>query len=96
MNLDRPRGEAFERAESGAAGRAWSTAHRGLLRLQRLRDITDMDVSSEDEESHSRQEEESDREAEDGHDTGSQASEGSPPAKTGAGPRGSRARRWFP
>ena len=68
--------------------------------MQRLRDITNMNVdskeSSEDEESHSGQEEESDPETEDGQDTGSQASEGSPPAKTGAGPRGSRARRWFP
>ena len=81
MNLDRPRGEVFERAESSAAGRAWSTAHRGLLQLQRLRCITDMDVSSEDEESHIGQDEESEREAEQRDDTISQASKGSPEAK---------------
>ena len=53
-----------------------------------------MDVSSEGEDIHIGQEDESD--CEDGVYTGSQASEGSPQAKTGKGPSGTRARKWFP
>ena len=55
-----------------------------------------MDVSSEDEDSHGGLEEDIGGGSQDGDDTGSKASEGSPQAKTGKGPSGTRARRWFP